>query len=240
MSIFSSLSTEHAILNMFVIQICLLTPHSPFTLCLHTPKMTSFHIFPISYFFSALPIFFNKFLFLPSLLECIWVCLSVCMSVWVRNLKMFLSYAPGQNGTWISTPWCRTCVMMKKFEITSKLHHNERGPAISDCLVSIVLLFCLLIPILYVASHHFAANLNFSLCHIYCFVSQMCISPHCQLSMIFCTRLLLGTTMEISFTTFCVILGFFDSMYMWYLLLLYIYMYVLTMFLLYVLYDSAK
>ena len=46
--------------------------------------------------------------------------------------------------------------------------------------------------------------------------------------------------MEISFTTFCVILGFFDSMYMRYLLLLYIYLYVLTMFLLYVLYDSAK
>ena len=39
--------------------------------------------------------------------------------------------------------------------------------------------------------------------------------------------------MEISFTTFCVILGFFDSGHMSYLLLyIYIYMSVLTMFLL--------
>ena len=49
--------------------------------------------------------------------------------------------------------------------------------------------------------------------------------------------------MEISCTTFCVILGFFDSMYICYLLLYIIYIYVCSYYVLiiiYVLYDSAK
>ena len=36
------------------------------------------------------------------------------------------------------TPWRQTCAMVKKWVMTSNVLHNERGSAISDCLVETV------------------------------------------------------------------------------------------------------